>query len=207
MTDRPIIFSAPMIRALLEFRKTQTRRLAWRIPNGDDAECFPSPWQKVKPGDRLWVRETWKPHSIYAGKKPREIPKSTVFFSADEAYAPSNTPWVPPIHMPRWASRLTLVVTAAKVEQLQTITDTDAVAEGVTAKSYFRFPPQSIWCVPGVLDHRKGVGELTRANPRMMYAALWDTLHGGGHWLGNPEVVALTFTVHKTNIDQMRQAA
>lgn len=194
MTDRPIIFSGPMICALLEGRKTMTRRLAWGLHRPSKAEMedaaakgfvgivrrpAPTIWQRVKPGDRLWVRETWKPHSIYGSTLPRNVPEnSRIFYCADGGSFPSNTPWRSPIHMLRWASRLTLVVTATKIERLQSIGASDAMAEGVCE-----------------------VGEVCR--PVGAFAVLWNELHGSESWAANPEVVVLTFTVNKQNIDAL----
>lgn len=173
--DIPIIFSGPMVRALLAGRKTMTRRLA------------SSPLRKVQPGDRLWVREGWKPHSIYSHLKPSEMPRSNVFYLADEQYAPSNVPGKPSIHMPRWASRLTLVVTATKVEPLQNISEADAKAEG--------------WPVldPPVFDDP----EINRDAARDWFSDLWEDLHGVESWRSNPDVVAISFKVVKDNIDRI----
>src|SRR5579872_7240504 len=121
MTDRPIIFSAPMVRALRGGRKTMTRRLAT------------SPLAKARAGDRLWVRESFtlydREEPIEGGKFFRRVP--TPMYAAD--YEGFNKPdrdwsWSPSIHMPRWASRLTLIVTAVKVERLQEISEEDARA-------------------------------------------------------------------------------
>lgn len=190
--DRPIIFSTPMVQALLREAeepgtgKTMTRRLAWRFSDVNDNHTkTATSWQKAKPGDRLWVRENWKPHSIYVAIKPRDIPNSRIFFAADDGSFPSNTPWRPSIHMPRWASRLTLVITATKVERLQEISEADARAEGVE---------------PAVA----GADETRQIKTyRTGFVRIWRKLHGEESWLENPEVVALTFTVHKTNIDAM----
>ena len=224
MADRPIIFSAPMILALLAGRKTQTRRLvpqppaecginymlgeeSWlpieeRTPVRRTFEAWTGPlFQKrpaghlcgsfditprFQPRDRLYVRENWKPHSSFAGMKPRDIPVGDVFYMADDAYAPSNTPWVPCIHMPRWASRLTLIVEAVKVERLQDISEEDALAEGCPAQTY---------------------EALAGMEARGWYRDLWDSLHGTGAWDANPWVVALTFSVHRANIDALMQEA
>ncbi len=124
MTDRPIIFSAPMVRALLEGRKTMTRRIAWKplrlIGEGGFGRVGllqdPSPWQRVQPGDRLWVRENWQSDVRNVGRPPRDVPRTEpVWFAAGGdpinspgAFAIQATGWRPSIHMPRWASRLTL---------------------------------------------------------------------------------------------------
>lgn len=200
MVDRPVIFSAPMVRALLEGRKTQTRRLAgkWRVSGdatreGEAGVFIPSPWQRVRPGERLWVREVWGTHAgpgilCCEHDRPNALRVgggySPVTFRADAAgrawgmYGPPK--WRSPLHMPRWASRLTLTVTAARVERLQEITLGDICAEGL-AQSIYDFKPV----------HR-GFDA---------WIALWDSLHGEGAWDANPEVVALSFTVRKGNID------
>lgn len=180
--DRPIIFSTPMIRALLDGRKTQTRRLAWRDHRQDtahvDGEAVetvvtrkPSPWQRVKPGDRLWVRESWR-QGVYE-----------IYFRADGEMGRS-TRWCPSIHMPRWASRLTLTVTATKIERLQEISEEEARMEGVEGEISF------------TAQYTTDRHYYSRG-----FAKLWDELHGSGSWDANPEVVALTFTVEKRNID------
>jgi hypothetical protein len=214
MADIPIIMSGPMVRATLReiekpgTGKTETRRLAWGYPDPKknpqgarllaelraqglhDAErrrsLRPSPWQRVKPGDRLWVRETWKPHSLYAGMKPRDVPRSKVFYAADISYAPSNTPWVPSIYLPRWASRLTLIVGATKIERLHDISEADCFAEGVEG-----------WIEIEATGERKPFGPAALMN----FGALWSRLHGPESWHANPEVVALTFRPVLANID------
>lgn len=186
MTDRGILFSAPMVRALLDGRKTMTRRLAFR------ADGKLTIWQKVRPNDRLWVRETWKPHSLYAGWKPRDIPQSNVFYRADDVYAPSNTRWVPAIHMPLWASRLTLTVTAVKVEPAQAISEADALAEGIFWSD--------TW--DGYSSDDEG-RHYHSGDPAKSFAGLWMTLHGDESWFANPDVVAMSFTVEQRNIDRI----
>lgn len=178
MTDRPIIFSGPMVRALLDGRKTQTRRLAT------------SPLRNCQVGDRLYVRENWKPHSTFAGLKPRDIPRSNVFYAADEAYAPSNTPWVPSIHMPRWVSRLTLTVTDVRTQQLQEISEADSRSEGITDRGGW-------WLAVGAHETLAG------ATAYGAFYCLWNSLHDKPRerWADNPEIVALTFTVERRNID------
>lgn len=183
MTDHPVIFSAPMILALLQGRKTQTRRLAmWRTVRG---RAFPSPWQAVKPGARLWVREAWC-----------ETEPGWATFRADHADGGEALKWRPAIHMPRWASRLTLTVTAVKVERLQAISEADAEAEGVDGIVI----PTGHHHVDVVIGN-KVVGGWHAPRRRDVYETLWEHLNGLGSWASNPEVVVLSFTVEKRNID------
>jgi hypothetical protein len=207
VTDRPIIFSAPMIHALLEGRKTQTRRILKPQPEHCVVDGEPLPIglmhiegeplpritvgrvvtrQEIRfvAGDHLWVRETWKPFSIYAERAPRDIPRSKVFYRADEAYGPSNTKWVLPIHMPRWASRLTLIVESVKVERLQAMNRGDAMEEGCP------FPNMAN-------------GE----NPIDWFRALWTAIHGAGSWDHNPFVAAISFRVVKASTDTLAKDA
>lgn len=218
MTDIPIIFSTPMVLALIAGRKTMTRRLAWRparkgekVSEGSrlkyEGDGFvkqvtghfrSSPWQRVQPGDRLWVREAWKPHSLYAGMKPSDMPKTQVFYLADQKYEPSNVKGFPSIHMTRWASRLTLIITRTKVEPLQAITDADAQAEGIEEDDGSE---PDIWYVPGAA---KAGWKITMASrPAPVFKSLWIALHGEKSWNANPDVVALSFKVIHANIDQV----
>lgn len=178
MSDHPILFSAPMIRALLEGRKTQTRR----VYKGRNAF-----WK----GDRLWVREMFSYDSLdvdHDGLMP-------AWFWADGH--PGYGDWTrpkPSIHMPRTYSRITLTVTQVMVNiPLHSISEEDARAEGVEVvdgifKSY-------------VLSH----GYFETAIPS--FASLWDSIHGLDgldSWEGNPWISAYTFIVEKGNIDEVR---
>jgi hypothetical protein len=114
--------------------------------------------------------------------------------------------WKPAIHMPRWASRLTLLVTATKIERLQDISYADAIAEGVEWES--ADPP--FYYVPGIMPHSLtavGVEEPGGRHAERCYAKLWNHLHGPGSWEANPEVVAITFKPVLQNIDRMEGAA
>lgn len=213
MTDLPILYSGPMVRALLEDRKINTRRLAWRKPSDEFVEHVaqaaagvphsierkPTIWQRVRPGDRLWVRETWcdpegDHRAVYRAdlspgqeKEARQLAR---------AYPKGNQPWRSSIHMPRWASRLTLIVTATKIERLQEISIRDAIHEGIDL---------GMCSCDGDALVRD-----TRRCPKNVHddwISLWDSLHGSGAWDANPEVVALSFTVHRCNIDRMDRAA
>lgn len=217
MPDRPIIFSGPMVRALLDGRKTMTRRIIkprpWSKKDGDTVcigiaasarytqgadsrfyYAFEHP--KGGPltayvarhavGDRLWVREAWAmPHGFDLASASISIRdllaskgKVPVYRATDN---PNSYAWRPSIHMPRWASRLTLTVTEVKVERLQDISEDDAEAEGL-ARGHAGGP----WGEEGLIED---------------FADLWNSLHGPGAWDANPWVAAIRFTVAKGNID------
>lgn len=186
MADRPIIFSAPMVRALLYGRKTQTRRVL-KPPYGTLEYRRDGTWRpictKFFPGDRLWVREAWTLGKD-AGDIGRWHPDDRVFYRAsddDETTFPPR--WRSPIHMPRWASRLTLTATDVRVHRLQEISEEDAQAEGISSE----------W------DNFELYGQ---SEPyRYGFSALWNSIHGPGAWDANPWVAAITFTVRKGNID------
>lgn len=232
--DIPIIYSAPMVRAHNDDLKTMTRRLAWRDPFSvyDDEEGIqakrlrdaghkvsgpddmgsriawpPSAWQKVKPGDRLWVREgiKGKPDAngfdgieYLADSKWSAVPGATSHEAVDRFmtvfnYHKKRGAALPAIHMPRWASRLTLIVKAIKIERLQSISNDDVLAEGVVP-GMMDFGERMFICpVPG-RDNEQGSGQWA-------YGELWKYLHGAKSWDDNPEVVALSYSVIKANID------
>ena len=180
MTDRPIIFSGPMVRALLDGKKTQTRRLR------------SSPLSKCEVGDRLYVREAWRAHgeedcdNLASATSTCTGPEHIMFSaSADEAEQ-ALFKFRPSIHMPRWASRLTLRVTRVRYEHLRAISREDARAEG-------------IYALP-----RDGSGSSVER-----FSNLWDSLHTkpDTSWADNPTVTALTFEVIRKNIDQVEQEA
>lgn len=183
MTDRPVLMSAPMVRALLVGRKTQTRRI-------------PTPaWLKVAAGDRLWVRETWY---------PRPVPPGGALYRADGT-APPGISWRSPLHMPREMSRLTLVVTATRIEPLQSITEEDGRAEGVEIPRDEHGMPVIPETSPTPLDYvEPNPNSLERiraaSHYQPHYACFWDQLHGhrgGRRWADNPEVVVVLFEVER----------
>lgn len=196
MAERPIIFSAPMVRAILAGRKTMTRRLAWRectsaaCPGVPCDHCSARPhlqrrlatfWQRARPGDQLWVRETWAvdaPLDQVRRENEDAIPPEMghgPYYRATEV-APETLKWRSPIHMPRHASRITLEVAAARVERLQVISADDCRAEG---------HPIGPACYPQ---------EVHDDAARDWFMDLWDSLHKPPHaWADNPEVVVLTF--------------
>lgn len=220
MTSRPILFSGPMVRALLDGTKTQTRR-ALRPDQGlfregqEGVDCWTGfmGWQSVEwafanrgacgkgclpriaVGDLLWVRE----RGWMSPRKDAFLP-----LVDNEGKAPTSpqdgAPYkaTPSIHMPRWASRLTLEVTEVRVQRLHEISEADAEAEGCLFDAEKRW-----WHVPGVEHPNKDFPVLARPTAREMYAALWDAINGSGAWGGSPWVVAYTFTVHRENVDDL----
>ncbi len=196
MTDRPILFSAPMVRSLLAGTKTQTRRVAkhplaqnlsyivdigkgWF---GDEEGEVQIRCPYGQPGDRLWVRETWAaPHGEDA-RPPRAIQcdQMRIHYAASEDRG--GLLWRPSIHMPRWASRITLEVTGVRVERLQDISEADAMAEGVQCDS--------------TIDHRSARtedGKLLHSHAVDQYRALWESSNGPGSWEANPWVWVVEF--------------
>jgi len=208
VTDRPILFSGPMVRALIEGRKTQTRRvmnpqpvscLSWDDP---PAGSYPSKngWSRLRyaVGDRLWVRETIDMgHTGYvictctyqADGTPVDLRPAT-FWAGDQ-----TRKLIPSIHMPRWASRLTLTVTEVRVQRLQDISEEDALAEGVVDTGRRDGAPYQHFLIPGMPEIT------TEHEPSPVFAGLWESINGPGAWAENPWVAAYTFTVEHRNID------
>ncbi|SDR18476.1 hypothetical protein SAMN05443245_3396 [Paraburkholderia fungorum] len=213
MQERPILFSGPMVRALLDGSKTQTRRIVAQQPTngwafetppafgritsphpkkdrfgafirrgiGTDfpqVDLIPSPFGM--PGDRLWVRETWR--GVVAITPPGESTELAVArYVPDQQHCRrvefqatqprDSEPWRPSIHMPRWASRITLEVTDVRVERLNEISDTDAAAEG--------------W--PGFTDDNS-------LDSMAWFSELWDSLAPPvTDWQANPWVWVVEF--------------
>lgn len=194
MKERPILFSAPMVRAILDGRKTQTRRVV--KPQFDDdatitiGEIGTSrgvayvgnsqsgglvtrvPCRYGQPGDLLWVRETWRTESdAYNDLSPSLLSgEETILYDADGDWSLNKTVGRgrPSIHMPRWASRITLKITDVRVEHLQSITFNDAKAEGV--------------------EYEKGY-----TDPRLAFLRLWESINGEDSWGLNPWVWVVEF--------------
>jgi len=193
MADRPIPFSEPMIRALLAGRKSQTRRLL-RKPSLADAMGIPT--TKYEVGDRLWVREAWRTYSRFDMCAPRDLPEGLyVWHEADDGYKPKSR-FRQGMHMPRWASRLTLTVSDVRVQRVQDISDADAIAEGIDPTHI----PGEPW-----RNYQPGRYLANWAVPSNSYMTLWDSLNAdrGFPWDSNPWVVALTFSVTLGNIDEL----
>ncbi|MBA8886107.1 hypothetical protein FHW12_000298 [Dokdonella fugitiva] len=263
MRERPILMSAPMVRAILAGTKSQTRR-AVKLPHahplgewepttfgGTDArgiehdeqaaiwhtrtgETFGCPYGV--PGDSLWVRETWTwtggslnhPHdaplpagaydelsvryaadgakrTIETGGRVLPVPKqpprrdgevyslrdapADFVYTGDNTYMDRLDRWwkrkIPGIHMPRWASRITLEVTDVRVERLQAISEADAWAEGVE-HGVDHLPDQAIYAAA----RRLGT---TFEDARPSFVALWESINGACSWDANPWVWVVSF--------------
>lgn len=176
MSEKPILFSGPMFRAIIAGRKTQTRRIC-----KDQQSTNPFKFSESiaashcpygQPGDRLWVRETWQ---LNGNQREDVVYRAT-------ANLHSEIPWKPSIFMPRWASRLTLEITRVRVERVQDISEKDAKAEGTTLNP--DYVKQKLY---GDQD-----GGWT-----FEYRKLWDSINAkrGFGWFKNPWVWVIEFTV------------
>ncbi|MFW2576478.1 hypothetical protein [Serratia nevei] len=213
MKERPVIFNGEMVRAILDGRKTQTRRVMkvqpsehfhpmnmsleldysarWYTPGVVDKdgylqpakgqvfgvagvdEGYACPFGAV--GDRLWVRETWAEAGASA-------PDLTLYRANYPAHVPAvyeNVPaadeiiWRPSIHMPRWACRITLEITAVRVERLNDISEEDAKSEGVAPSQHIITPPEALY--------------------RVGFLKLWQSIYGAENWSANPWVWIIEF--------------
>jgi hypothetical protein len=184
--ERPILFSSPMVRAILAGTKTQTRRLVKPVRGFEHNNvCRPDmaadswavwwhgEFERVGclqtcpygvPGDRLWVRETWQENT----------PPSGYIYRADDVAGHIDSGWRPSIFMPREACRLRLEVTDVRVQRLQDISEQDAKAEGVPTRTY---------------TDGRGFEPAT-----LGFRYLWDSINAKrAAWDSNPWVWALTF--------------
>ncbi|AUV36909.1 hypothetical protein [Klebsiella pneumoniae] len=189
ITERGMIFNAEMVRAILDGRKTQTRRpIKWKQtrftevgeredgskwPWSEDAEhaCdfwHPCPFGAV--GDRIWVRETWADTGasapdlkLYRANYPEHVP--SIYENVPPA---KEIRWTPSIHMPRTASRILLEITDVRVERLRSMSQDDARAEGVIAAS-------------GPME------------AGLAFRELWDSIYGEESWKANPWVWVIKF--------------
>lgn len=182
MTDKPIIFSADMIRAMLEGRKTQTRRMLRYDKCG-------APIMPIVEGDQLWVKEAWRTSPAYDDLKPSDMGgDESIFYEADETWESwgwgnigcvSGGRYRHARFMPRWASRLTLVVTDVSVHRVQEISEDDAFDEGVKRTT------------------------IPLSTSRVVFRDLWNSIHGPGAWDRNDWVAAVSFEVIRANIDEV----
>lgn len=228
--ERGILMTGGYVRAVLEDRKTQTRRpvklsrplFAWQkfecadglpgfIDLPEDTAGFqnlidavrghpgkPCPFGKV--GDRLWVRETWAPmidEETLRARGPAEMRDEIVYFAdypTPESIPGKGFTWRPSLHMPRWASRITLEVTDVRCERVQTISEDDAKAEGIA------LPVSAEDCPPGKCRpvYRVPVpyeGPMTFEHAyRWEFSAAWDSIYRKtASWESNPWVWVVAF--------------
>jgi hypothetical protein len=177
MNTHPILFSGEMVLAILEGRKTQTRRIVKGNPNGKIPFTDELPCPYGLTGDTLWVREKWNAQT-QNGKwwhevKREDRPLLNWAWTNPVKPAFDGTPsrWLPSIHMPREASRITLKITQLRIEKLQSITHDEAIAEG-----FYQTVEQRAW-------------------GRLGFSLLWDKLNKdrGYGWDANPLVWVVSF--------------
>lgn len=202
--ERPILFSAPMIRAIMDGRKSQTRRIlkskdaSWverMTANFLAGKWGERPLPYGVPGDVLWVREAWQSDVRNAMLSPRDIAQTEpIFYAAGGEVRTTELSicavgWRPSIHQPRWASRINLLVKEVRVERLQDISEEDAKAEGVS------------WADGEQDEYVRKWGYPQTAKAR--FAELWESINGVDSWEANPWVVAVTFE----RVEGVRKAA
>ncbi|CAH3854413.1 hypothetical protein AI2799V1_3317 [Enterobacter cloacae] len=203
MTERGMIFNGEMVRAILDGRKTQTRRIIKDCTVGRDPiskfiqigkkfiGCYPEDVPELireccpygVPGDRIWVRETWAEAGasapdlkLYRANYPSHVP--THYENVPPA---EDVRWTPSIHMPRWASRILLEITDVRVEQLKSISEEEARSEGVAQLR------EGFWkhYQPGWTQHQ--------LSARGSFTTLWESIYGFGEWDRNPWVWVIEF--------------
>ncbi len=212
MKTRPILFSGPMVRALLTGTKTQTRRivkpqpefsaesiavLQGNRPGISLSQIVNDAWQAGfvdvacpygVPDDRLWVRETWGIESPYENETG--APMIPCYRADGEDQKPWDGRWRPSIHMHRADSRLTLEITDVRVQRLQEISEEDAEAEGIERN---RWADGTWHPFDGWVDPTTDPDDFPAQSAQEAYANLWDSIHGDGSWAANPWVWAVSF--------------
>lgn len=235
--ERPILFSSSMVQALLDGRKTQTRRIikpqpnqclvCGKLPINWDKDCldggshesinYNCPFGNI--GEQLWVRETFafggaaekcQPGNINLVTQEHWLNNNYLWYRADgESPCLGETigeimagrgRWRPSIHMPRWASRISLIITGIRVERLQNISAADAIAEGLKAISKdgtsikYGIPDRDGY--PGT-DNFGWDWQDWDSDPVKAYKHLWDTISGSDSWNKNPFVWVIEFRIIK----------
>ncbi|MFZ2172245.1 MAG: hypothetical protein WAW61_21725 [Methylococcaceae bacterium] len=205
MKEFQINFSAPMIRAILEGRKTQDRRIVGRshlpwIENGI--------WKERRipyglAGDRLWVKEPWKTDKSLDDKQPSMFCNSPIEYVATgdiekhgALFGNTDGKIRAPINMPRWASRIDLAIADVRIERVQGITETNAIAEG--AKRFACLPSKHAFGQ----DARWSMGTPTRTDQcfgsaRYAFANQFSRINGKNAWYENPMVWVIEFSLNK----------
>ncbi|MCW2455575.1 UNVERIFIED_ORG: hypothetical protein M2414_003329 [Rahnella aquatilis] len=195
MKERPILFNAEMVKAILSGRKTQTRRVMKTQPSSgvrksvfvksgaEDGHGRELVCPLGQPGDQLWVREAIFPAPLeMQSAPPRETLWNIAYRDGQQleklapaAYNPTiynYERWTPSIHMPRWASRIDLLITGVRAERLNSLTNSDAKAEGYPAE-------------------REIDGGST--DPWLWFRDLWDGIYPDNTFKVNPWVWVIEF--------------
>jgi len=214
--ERPILFSGPMVNAIRDGRKTQTRRKV-KLPIKDpltgceiagcEANSLLRQGDKLcpygQPGDRLWCKETFCQFDAYGTpwlyRADEDEDGSVPFLMHGEGGSGggvANTVierWKPSIFMPRWASRILLEITAVRIERLQDISEEDAVAEGCneTHLEHTEDCSDEHCALSGGPDDCCGY----LVSAKLEYKALWESINGPGSWEANPWVWVIEFRV------------
>jgi hypothetical protein len=219
MKERPMLFSAPMVRAICDGTKTQTRRI---VKNPDTAieccdiarlhdqkEVIENYCPYGKPDDQLWVRETFQP--IFAegfDHHSSEYPNYSTGFGYAVSYPATDgiiefvdaddnivSRCTPSIHMPRWASRIQLKIVRVRVERLNDISVEDAIAEGVEGMDQPTGGDdyQDYWRDYGVTEKDDDVWPWFAGDPISSYKSLWEKINGSESWQSNPWVWVIEF--------------
>ena len=202
MKERPIIYNTENVRAILDGRKTQTRRTkglkevnkdlnSWLVSSlallGNykflntshcEVKYIKCPYGRA--GDRLWARETWAVDSLWDNAKPSLVSDLASVWYPSTASLMNIPMWVgkmrPSIFMPKWASRITLEITEVRVERLQEISQIDAIKEGI------QIPVAEC-------EYREDGSQYIE-----FFSQLWDSINGKKHpWESNPWVWMLSF--------------
>ncbi|EMR3909680.1 hypothetical protein APB31_28140 [Pseudomonas aeruginosa] len=193
--ERPILFNDQMVRAILEGRKTVTRRVVKPQPDFLGSMVDPNtPFKTLdaglharitcpygEPGDRLWVREAWAADAQVDAIAPSDLSQGEpIWYPADLSVRQTGCSMIskgrvrPSIHMPRWACRILLEITAVRVERLQDISNDQAIAEGIDTH------PMGFY----------GNGCITAGGA---FLELWESINGDGRWADNPWVWVIEF--------------
>ncbi|EOI6481203.1 TPA: morphogenetic protein [Yersinia enterocolitica] len=194
--EKGILFNAEMVQAILSGRKMQTRRIISEKTlhlfgvAASAGQCHPielcddrsqSYYLEFcplgKPGDQLWVRETFG--------KYRAAPSGIVYRADGELPCGDPERWTPSIHMPRWASRINLLITGVRVERLNDISDVDAMSEGIDADRL----AESQDHYDCIADHNM----TGRPTAKWYFSNLWQSIYGEENWEANPWVWVIEF--------------
>ena len=195
--ERPILFNADMVNAILSGRKTQTRRIVKPTKDRNGSGCHLAPCEIAgevnggdyalcpygQPGDRLWVRENFL-YLMHGDVTTGDIKYCASIDSRSAAGSKNPGYWWrkrPSIHMPRWASRITLEIVSVRVERLKQISERDALQEGIGLVLADNWPDP------------KAMSEAVAKSRRAGFKLLWESINGSDSWDTNPWVWVVEF--------------